>query len=487
MATRYVSDAGLTDSRAVAAPLEQQREFVLSHERIARENMFLAVRIIGRLNAAAAEQTLEQILARHEILRSTLELRYGEVVHVIADPRPAPLMRTDLAICHRPRSRVLAQTVLNALDVGFDLSSPPLTRPLLLRLGREDHLLALVVPHTIVDGFSRRVFFRDYAELYLAAATDRAPALGSVPAQPRHIADWERNEPHTAALAYWQERLYDVRAPELNPFTAGMPRRRVFRHATAPLGTISGALAGALTTLAKRHDYVAPASLLAVLAILLYGRSGRRRLILSVQDANRWLPGTRDAIGCLCDVIPLVVSLDPGLTFSALVRSIGATVQDARAHALPWAIARSLLPGPCDLSLNYFRDLRQATVSCSTPAGPVRVADYQPAHRRYSSFPCHGFWGDALATISAAAQADGRVNCSVDYHDPAIRTALPAERLGGYLMTLTRLAGREPSRTIAELARAAGLSTTRSSCHPPRQDAEQTANGRHARAGMCRR
>jgi len=131
--------------------LQQHRELDLSRDGVASTNMFFGVRIVGQIDTAIVQAALDEIVNRHEILRTTFERRSCGFVQVIGPPRRVPLGSRSARTATTTRGGWLAEAVLALLDVPFKLSEPPLIRAELLATTATDQALVCVVPHPIAD------------------------------------------------------------------------------------------------------------------------------------------------------------------------------------------------------------------------------------------------------------------------------------------------------------------------------------------------
>jgi hypothetical protein len=163
----------------------------------------------------------------------------------------------------------------------------------------------------------------------------------------------------------------------------------------------------------------------------------------------------------LYDVLPLVVDVSGRLTFHELVRSVATTLQEAINSPVPGTMARGMLAGPIDVTLNYFQDRREPSVSVG-PHGTL-IGDYRPCHRRFASFPTWGLWQDSHLFLNTAAQQDGHVLCSVGY-DPRAASSAMAITFGRGVAEFTRAAAISPGARISTLAPATVLRSRSCSC-----------------------
>jgi hypothetical protein len=156
-------------------------------------NIPAAVRLTGLLDVTALEQSLNEIVQRHEALRTTFSAVQGEPMQVITPTLTLTLVVTDLQ--EFPEAEWEAEARRLATQEArrpFDLSQGPLLRATLLRLGERDHVLLLTMHHIVSDGWSMSILFRELSVLYEAFSTGRPSPLPELAIQYADFAVWQR-------------------------------------------------------------------------------------------------------------------------------------------------------------------------------------------------------------------------------------------------------------------------------------------------------
>jgi NRPS condensation-like uncharacterized protein len=139
-------------------------------------NVPTAARLEGPLDVASLERAFNEVVARHEALRTTFASEAGVPVQVVAPALKIPLVVEDLsAVPPAERQAALARSLAAAAATHFDLKVGPLVRVLLVRLAADDHVLLVNASHIIVDGIAISIFFKELSALY-AARAPRTPA-----------------------------------------------------------------------------------------------------------------------------------------------------------------------------------------------------------------------------------------------------------------------------------------------------------------------
>ena len=171
-----------------------------------------AIRLRGELNVSALERSLNELLRRHEPLRTSFSILDGEAVQVIAPELQIDLAQTDLTHLGDDEAEAEARRLATAdARQPFDLRRAPLLRASLLRLSNEHHLLLLSLHHIVTDGWSTGVLNRELAALYRAFNAGEEPQLPELPVQYADFAVWQRHwlqgEVLEGHLNYWREQL----------------------------------------------------------------------------------------------------------------------------------------------------------------------------------------------------------------------------------------------------------------------------------------
>jgi hypothetical protein len=194
--------AGLTD-----LPLSYGQEQLWFLDRftpgLLAYNVPFAVRLSGPLDAAAAGRAIDALVARHEALRTRLVAGGGgRPVQVIDPPRPGRLEVVDLSgLEPDQRQAALGEYIDRESLRPFTLAEGPLLRAWLLRLSGDEHVLLLVVHHTVFDGWSADVLLAELAALYAAGVTGEPSGLDELPVQFADYAIWERGRLQRAGRA----------------------------------------------------------------------------------------------------------------------------------------------------------------------------------------------------------------------------------------------------------------------------------------------
>lgn len=225
--------------RSVLLPLSfaQQRLWFLDQlEPGSPYHIPAAVRLRGSLHVAALEQSINEVVQRHEALRTTFIAVDGHSFQIIANSLTIPLYRRHVQGDLEPErtAEILREAGLEA-ERPFWLSKGPLLRSTLLDIAEDDHVLLLTLHHIIADGWSIEILIHEIAHLYTAASMGQPASLPPLPIQYADFACWQREWLQGKALEtqmkYWKEQLRGALPLEL-PTDRPRPAIQTFRGAT---------------------------------------------------------------------------------------------------------------------------------------------------------------------------------------------------------------------------------------------------------------
>ena len=306
----------------------------------------------GPLQPAALAACLAEIAGRHACLRTTFVYGEGGLRQRIAphgglriaphgDQRIAPhggatLPLADLGALPPSRRRQEAHRLTEEeARERFDLSSGPLWRACLLRLGEEEHLLLLTFHHTIADGWSVELLDRELAALYPARVSGLPSPLPAPVLQYADYAAWQRrwltDEVLAPQLAYWRRQLAGM-PPALDlPADRPRPARQSFRGAVRVLA-LSPELSAGVKDLGRREGSTLFMTALAAFAAIVGRYAGRTDLAVGSPAANRHHHGTEGLFGFLAGNLVLRLDLGGDPSFRELLRRARAVALGAYAH-----------------------------------------------------------------------------------------------------------------------------------------------------------
>jgi amino acid adenylation domain-containing protein len=299
-------------------------------------NMPVASRLLGRLDAQALAQTLNEIAQRHEVLRTTFQMVDGRPMQVIS-PRSA-LTVPLLDLTHLPETAREAEAQrLTDEDVGrpFDLVNGPLLRATLLRMNVADHVLLLTMHHIISDGWSISVLVHELAALYNSFSTATPPTLHSLPIQYADYAQWQRSwltgEVFETQLGYWKRQLEGAPPVLEVPTDRPRPAMQSFRGSLERF-VVAGEVVRGLRELCRQEGATLFMVLLAAFQALLHRYAGQDVIVVGTPIAGRNRQELEGLIGFFINTLVMRADFRDDLSFRGLLAEVKETALGAYAH-----------------------------------------------------------------------------------------------------------------------------------------------------------
>ena len=318
-------------------------------------NVPMSVRLRGALDHDALARALNEIVRRHDALRSRFELRGREPVQVVREEMPLALPVADLRHLDPPRRQAEAQRRLDALsEQSFDLERDPLLRAELVRTGDDEHVLDVCVHHIVFDAWSARLFVRELDLLYRAFVADAPSPLPELPLQYGDFARWQRrwleSGPGKRQLGYWRTRLAD--APRTLELPTDRPRPPVRRHrGSLRRFELEPELTATLRAFSSSHGVTPFTTLLATFHALLGQWAGTDDVCVAIPVANRSDPLLESLVGFFVNTLVVRASLGGSLSFAELLRHVQTATLEAFANQdAPFPLVVRELSVPRDAS-----------------------------------------------------------------------------------------------------------------------------------------
>ncbi|GGZ64689.1 hypothetical protein GCM10010371_25440 [Streptomyces subrutilus] len=405
------------------------------------------VRLRGPVRPEPLRRSLTAVVARHAPLRTVFEERDG-VPHPVVLPAPqaVPLPLLDLG------AGPLADLEERALGLAreevrrpFDLSTGPLLRALLIRLGAEDHLLVLVVHHIATDGWSMGLLWQELSEGYAALSQGRAPLSVPLPVDYQTYARTQRERFDSGAmdgqLRWWEQRLSGLEPLEL-PADRPRPTRRSGDGASLEF-TLDAPLTARLRAVAERSGATLFMTLLAGFQATLARYSGRTDIAVGTPVAGRDRVELESLVGFFVNTVVLRADLSGDIGFEELLGRVRRGAVDAYDHQ----------EVPFDRLVEHLRPER---VGDRNPLVQVTFASAQDetAGLRLPGLSAQSVrtdFGGSLFELSVFV-AEGAETCSGSLvFDTDLFDRATAELLLAHYLELLASAAREPARPLAEL------------------------------------
>jgi len=297
-------------------------------------NETAAVLLEGPLDAPLFKECLNQIVARHEILRTRFPAVEGAPVQSISPTGAVELNRLDLQ-AHPQAEKEARQQAAELAKQPFDLAEGPLLRCTLFALAPNRHFFSLVIPHIICDGWSLSLFFSELGGLYQAQLGGGKPALPNLPIQYADFAAWQRGWMRDEVLqthqTYWKNNLSGA------PASLELPTDHPGSAETASDGArqsilLPAPLTQALQELNRREASTPFLSLLSALVILLHKWTRQSDLVLGTVVAGRGRPELENLLGCFLNCLPLRIQLNGSETGRDILTAVKASLLEAHRH-----------------------------------------------------------------------------------------------------------------------------------------------------------
>lgn len=411
-------------------------------------NFPLTLRLTDRLNVNALEQAINEVIRRHETLRTLFAIVGQQPTQVIKPSLRVALPVVDLEGLFQAGRE--AEAIRLAAEAGlraFNLEEGPLIRICLLRLSGQDHILALVIHHIVIDGWSAGVMVQELATLYNSYSSGKPSSLEELPIQYADFATWQRErlqgEALETQLEYWTQAL--AGAPYMIELITDRRRPPVqsFRGATR-FFSLSQSSTELLKTLSQQEGATLFMTLLAAFQAFLHRYTDQQDILVGTPVANRNQSELEGLIGFFVNTLVMRAKFGGELTFRELVVATRDVTLGAYANQdLPFERLVEVLQPDRSLSHN-----------------PLVQVMFVLENASYSSPAFPGLNVTSIGTDSGTSKFDLRVTAreigegltgSIAYNtdlfdEPTIT------RMAALLQTLLESAAATPDRSVSALA-----------------------------------
>ena len=299
-------------------------------------NIPAAVQITGVLNINALEQSLKEIVRRHEVLRTSYHTVNGQPVQVISDDATVTLPVVDLQqLPFVEQSTVVRRLATLEAQQPFDLSNSPLLRVTVLRLHPQQSVLLLCMHHIISDGWSMGIFIQELSSVYVALASGKPNPLPELPIQYADFAVWQqqwlREQVLEAQLNYWKQQL--AGAPPLLELPTDKPRpaSQTFQGSSWSI-SLSQDLTQKLNAISRKSGVTLFMTLLAAFATLLWRYTRQDDILIGTPIANRNRLEVEPLIGFFVNTLVLRTQIQAELSFEKLLKQVQQLTLSAYEH-----------------------------------------------------------------------------------------------------------------------------------------------------------
>jgi len=437
------------EDRTLLASAQQRLWFLDQLEGVnTAYNVPVALQLTGKLNTAALEHSLHELVHRHDLLRTTFPSVAGYPQAVIQATDIASLTIIDLqALTAQERVQKREYLIHEFISRPFNLAEWPLMRTTLLQLAPQEHILLITFHQLIFDNTSIEILIAECAALYQAFCQQKLSPLPPLPIQYADFAVWQRQQFTETSLAtqlsYWKQQLADV--PSLLTLPTDYPRPPVQSfQGTSYQFHFNPALIQALNTLSQQHQVTLFTTLYSAFICLLARYSGQSDIVVGTPISDRVQPQTEPLIGCFINILALRLTLTDNPAFTQLLQRAQQIISEANAHReLPFEHLIEALKIERNLS---YSPLCQVLFVMTTPA------------RRALSVP--GLTLTPLTVAAPGARFDlslsiefteqgliGMLEYNTDLFEPAT-----IERFSDHFQTLLASIIATPEQPIAQLS-----------------------------------
>ncbi|NMX77852.1 non-ribosomal peptide synthetase [Pseudomonas sp. WS 5532] len=405
-----------------------------------------ALRLRGELDEDAVRTSFQQLIQRHEALRTRFYERDGQAFQRVEANTGFELQVIDLSDLPTAEREARAQQIReDEARTQFDLEKGPLLWVTLVRLDDEDHQLLVTLHHIIADGWSLNILIDEFSRLYAAATQGQTLELPPLALQYADYGSWQRQwlveGEGQRQLAYWQAQLGDEH-PALSLAT-DHPRAAQHTHSASRHSVrLNAALSEAIRHAAQAHESTPFMLLLAAFQSLLYRYSGQRDIRIGVPNANRPRQETQGLIGFFINTLVLRVELDGRLPFNQLLAATRQAALGAQAHQdLPFEQLLEAFPQAREQGLFQVMFNHQQRDLSALRRLPGMLADELPWHSREAKFDLQ---------LHTEEDRNGRLSLAFDYADELFDSAT-IQRLAEHFINLLHAVCEQPEQAIGDL------------------------------------
>ena len=408
-------------------------------------NISFAFRLSGLLNLAALEQSLNELVRRHETLRTTFSLSNEEPVQVVHPDAPLALSITDLRqLPEANREEAVQRLLLEQSGQPFLLDRGPLFRAGLIQTASDESVFYLNMHHIVSDGWSTGVLFGELSILYGAHCAGRPSNLPELLIQYADYAVWQREwlqgENLETQLSYWRKQLDGLLTLAL-PTDRAHPAVQTYRGSSQALN-LSARLSEAIKSLSQREGGTLFMTLLAVFQVLLSRYTGQSDIAVGSPIAGRNRQETEGLIGFFVNTLVLRGDLSNNPTFRELLRQVRETTLQAYSHQdLPFEKLVEELNPERSLSISPLFQVMFALQNTADHPLELEQIVVSPVGETSSIAKF-----DLTLTM---AEKDGKLRGSINYNTDLFDSTT-IDRMAGHFQTLLEGIVTNPEQRISE-------------------------------------
>lgn len=299
-------------------------------------NIPASVRLIGPVNVVALQASINEIVRRHEVLRTTFDTINDVPAQIISQQLSLSIPVTDLRPLPLPEREAAARQAVNEeAKRPFDLIHDPLVRASLLRMENEEYVLLFTIHHAVSDDWSMGVFVKELVICYQAFLSGQPAPLPALPIQYADYAVWQRSEAHQevlqSQLAFWKERLASINDQPAIPTDRPRLATQTY-HGERRFRMFPEKLVEQLKTLSQQEESTLFMLILAGINILLHQYMGGKTVVIGSPVAGRNKREIEELIGFFVNTVVLSTDLTGDPSFRDFLVRVREVTTSAHAH-----------------------------------------------------------------------------------------------------------------------------------------------------------
>lgn len=326
-------------TEAIPASYAQQRVWFIQQLDASASAAFhipAALRLTGELDIDALRKTLDNVIARHDSLRTTFSVRDEQVIQHIAPQASFDLKLEDVSHLDTLAKEVEADVMQSQfLSRSFDLSHGPLIRGLLIKEANNRHILLIVQHHIISDGWSIGVMIDEVSKLYMGYTSNQPVNLPELPIQYADYTVWQQAQMRGSSLEkaqqFWRDYLLDANEVTALPFDRARGTSQSYQGCFVPF-TLSSEVTQKLRDLSHQSGTTLFMTLLAGWSILLARLGGDEDIVVGTPVANRQYAEMEQVIGYFVNTIALRTKPEFDMTIRDFLSNVKSDTLDAYAY-----------------------------------------------------------------------------------------------------------------------------------------------------------
>jgi len=416
-----------------------------------RFTIVTGMRIAGQVDTGTLQGALDDVVRRHELLRTVVMRDEDPPYQQVYPPCRVPLEVRDWPVTDRPRDQAAEELIIEAEQGTMPARQVPVIRATFTRFDDSDSVLVVTVHHSASDAWSQAVVMRDLAAFYDARASQHAADLPAVK-QYRDYAQWQEasTAQTSAARQYWPEKL---RGAHVFALPNDRPRPQVYTRSFSGYNyVVSAAEIAAVPRLAQATRSSMFMVMMAAFSVLSYQLTGQADTAIRAFTTGRNEPEFQNTMGLFLNLVPFRTDISGCASFREIVLSTRDTCIDAYAHEVPITVIEQDLPdfnAPHDDPANSQFILGMYQNQHSADALPIAAGARQIFERKLTSSETSDIPSGMVWSIATAYSGDliGNVVYNLDEFDERRVTGWVAD----YNRILSGLAN-EPDREWRQLA-----------------------------------